>query len=189
MKKAIFLLLTVFVFILSAKAQNLQFGVFGEWKDEFFLAPGPNIKYVEFYSISANGFIRASEKRFGVEGALGFEKSFGAYYKELDNYNTFNYHELNRISLTAMPFVYVMNKPKNKIDLGLGLKYYVNLNNELTAPMPTYINYAKIASKFEANYTHKKFQMGLFAEYDILTDFEALPKPISFGVRFGYLGL
>lgn len=189
MKKVLLFILVLFVLNqLKAQEKRLQFGACIEFKDEFFFKPQANIKYLEFHSLSINGLMRISGNRLGLESSLGFEKSTNYFVRFNDKSFDFDYLNLNRLSFAAMPFVYLMKKEKATLDVGLGLKYYVNLNGELFKPIASKIDLNKVSLKTALNYSKSNFQMGLFVVYDLQSDFNALPTPFSFGFRFGYLG-
>ena len=83
---------------------------------------------------------------------------------------------------------FLMKKEKSAIDLALGFKYYANLNNQIDGVFKSNVDLSKVSVKTAINYNIKKFQVGLFGEYDLVSDFDALVTPFSFGGRFGYLG-
>lgn len=188
--KNYFLLLIVcsYSVVVFSQELNVEGGAFIEWKDEFFIKPSSELKYIEFYSFSINGQVRVFKNKFGVESTLGFEKSFLGYKKDLNNEMITAYQSLDRLTLAILPYVYLMKKEKSAIDLALGFKYYANLNNQIDGVFKSNVDLSKVSVKTAINYNIKKFQVGLFGEYDLVSDFDALVTPFSFGARFGYLG-
>lgn len=188
MKKYFILILIFLTYCrLHSQETKLQFGANVEFKDEFFLKPTKNIQYLEFHSLSINGLMRVSGNRFGLESSLGFEKSTNNFVRYIDNSSSFAYHNLDRLSISAMPYIFLMKREKARVDLGIGLKYYINLNSKLLEPVISNINLSKVSLKTALNYSKMNFQMGLFVEYDLQSDFDKLVTPFSFGFRFGYL--
>lgn len=172
-----------------AQRPHLEVGATFGFKDEFFSKPSfnPKSQYTEFHIYGLGLLTRVSKLNWGGEIGIGFEKAANYFTRNIDKTKEAQYMNLNRLSLNLSPYYYLIKKSHFKWDAQLGIRNYINLNQQTSFPMSEELRRWKMSGRLSTNITIKSMLIGVYYENDIRTDYSFNTRHSVFGLRLGVI--